>query len=243
MLTFKDEMHQVIGYQITEIFNPYNFENLKNNLVNELIEFPYDRIKTERFHEIHLVDQQFQNISANNYRIIKERFLDGGKYKLLFSNGDFAKSFLTSEWVYKKYFSLSGMDNTFIVAGYLKSIEQLLWDIIHIIGQGRQIKGVTIDADNSDEIDKTLGSLECFITQNSNSDLFENVFGTNNKLLRDYLRKQLSTWRSNYRNGYFHKHNLEDGERIDKIREETIFLYLLILGSIEIDEDTMVMLG
>ena len=36
------------------------------------------------------------------------------------------------------------------------------------------------------------------------------------------------------RNGYFHKRNLCDKDKIEAIREETYFLYLLILGSIKL---------
>ena len=175
--------------------------------------------------------------------LLASRFLNLGRYELLLGESDFAKSFLTSEWLYKKYFSLQELDNTFIVAGYLKSIEQLLWDIIYIIGQGRQVRGVNIEQDNFEDIDTTLGSLQYFITNYSNDDLFETAFGTSTRFVMRYLRSQLSVWRAKYRNGYFHKHNLEDKEKINLIREETFFLYLLILGSISLDSNAMLLLS
>ena len=82
-----------------------------------------------------------------------------------------------------------------------------------------------------------------FITNYSNDDLFENAFGTSTHFVMKYLQSQLSAWRSKYRNGYFHKHNLEDKDKIDAIRDETFFLYLLILGTISLDADAMLMLS
>ena len=159
---------------------------------------------------------------------------------MLLGNRDFAKSFLTSEWLFKKYFSLEEMDNTFIVAGYLKSIEQLLWDIISLVGQGRPIRGGTVGANSpSNHIDTTLGSLQGFLTDYDNDDLFSTVFHTSKHFVMNYLGAQLSDWRSKYRNGFFHKHNLEDREKIDAIRDETFFLYLLILGTLSLNSDVI----
>lgn len=239
MLTYKDEMHQAVGYRITEIFNDHNLANLKSELDEELRNFDYARIKEERFNELHAANPSLGDLNDFNFNKIKNMFIDQGRYELLLGNRDFAKSFLTSEWLFKKYFSMEGMDNTFIVAGYLKSIEQLLWGIIYLVGQGRELHDDTIEADNADHIDTTLGSLQRFITAQANEDLFDEVFETGRHFVRLYLRKQLSDWRKKYRNGFFHKHNLEDREKIDAIRDETFFLYFLILGSLSLDADTI----
>lgn len=243
MMTYKDEMHQAVGYQITEIFNLHNLSVLKAELEQDFLDFEYDRVKNDRFTELHSMDETFEDLNNKNFRNIKNLFLNQKRYKLLLGNSDFAKSFLTSEWLLRKYFSLPEMDNTFIVAGYLKSIEQLLWNIIYIIGQGRQIGRITIEDDNAEDIKATLGSLEYFIANHDNDDLFENVFETNTHFIMGYLKKQLSAWRRKYRNGYFHKCNLDDKERIDVIRNETFFLYLLILGTISLDDNAMTMLS
>lgn len=243
MMTYKDEMHQAVGYQITEIFNSRNLAILKEELEQDILNFEYERIKNNRFTEIHSIDDKFRDLNNTNFRNIKKLFLEQKRYKLLLGNSDFAKSFLTSEWLIKKYFSLPEMDNTFIVTGYLKSIEQLLWNVIHIVGQGRQMRGITIEDNNTEDIDTTLGSLQFFIANYANDDLFENVFGTSTHFVMRYLKYQLSAWRRNYRNGYFHKNNLEDKERINTIRYETFFLYFLILGSISLDDNAMIMLG
>jgi hypothetical protein len=88
-----------------------------------------------------------------------------------------------------------------------------------------------------------LGSLQYFITNYANDDLFEPVFGNSTHFVMRYLRDQLSKWRARYRNGYFHKHNLTDRQKIDAIRDETFYLYLLILGTISLSEEELDALG
>ena len=234
MADFKEEMHKAIGYQVTELCSPYNLEKLKQQLDAELISFDYDDIKQQKYADMVASGISNNDLNNNNFTIIKNVFIGNGRYKLLLGNSDFAESYLTSEWLYKKYFSLDELDNTFIVAGFLKSIEQLLWDIIFLVGQGRDIKGVSISEENQDEIDKTLGSLQCFLSNWSNDDLFQNSFGGGKHFVMNYLKNQISDWRKQYRNGYFHKHNLNDKDKIESIREETYFLYMLILGTIRL---------
>ena len=243
MQTYQEEMHQAIGYQITEILNANNLAQLRTDLEKEILHFPFDRIKNERFLQLQSKDSSFRDLDAEDFENMKDLFLNQNRYKLLLGERDFAISFLTSEWLYKKYFAFPEMDNTFIVAGYLKSIEQLLWDIIQYVGHGRRIKGVTIEEGNEDRIDKTLGTLEHFITNSSNEDLFTDTFGDSKEFIMEYLGRQLQTWRRKYRNGYFHKHCLVEKDRIDAIREETLFLHLLILGMISLDQNAITLLS
>jgi hypothetical protein len=243
MVDYKEEMHKAIGYQITELCSPYNLEKLKQQLDRELVSFNYDLIKQQRFNDSIASGVTSNDLNNNNYEIIKNTFINNNRYKILLGNSDFAESYITSEWLYKKYFSLDELDNTFIVTGFLKSIEQLLWDIIYLIGQGRAIRNVTISEENQEEIDKTLGSLQYFLSDWSNDDLFQNSFGGGKHFVIGYLKKQISDWRKQYRNGYFHKHNLTDKAKIEAIREETYFLYLLILGTIKLTPPQLAVLS
>ena len=249
MISYKDEMHQAIGYQITEIFNEHNLALLKGELEKELKEFDYESQRAERFSEVRSTDRRFRDINDNNFRNIKRRFINQGRYKLLIGEGDFANAFMTSEWLYKKYIALADLDNTFIVAGYLKSIEQLLWDIIYLKGQGSQIKKkgnrdtVILDDNNLEIIDTTLGSLEKFLKEYADDSIFEASFGGNTSFILNYLKKQLSTWHTKNRNGYFHKDNLRNLESIETIRNATIFLHFLVMGSISLDNDDLLILG
>lgn len=231
MSTIKEEIRTEFGYQITEIFNEHTLAKFKQRIEKTIVEFDYDVIKsnaeTNRF------------ITDYNYNHIKNLFLNDEKYKVLLGNGDFAESLITSEWLYHNYVFSEHLDNTYIVAGYLKSIEQLLWDILLIIAQGRRINGCPIDESNEEIINNTLGSLNYFLNDWGNKDLFENAFGNSTTYVMGYINEIISNWRRLRRNGYFHKDNLNDINKIELIRNETFFIYMLIIGSLELSENDL----
>ena len=228
---FMIEFHNLLGYQITEICTPYSLGKLKTDILQELKTFPYESIRQKTFPEI----KSKYDINDISFQRIYQNFFKNNKYEVLVKNSDFAISFLTSEWLYKKYVMLESLDNTFIVAGYLKSIEQLLWSIIKITAKGKYICGKKIDEKNNDSISATLGTLEYFIIDEANSSIFADTF-KDNKFVIHYLRSQIALWREKKRNGLFHKTQLNDKSKIDSIREETIFLYFLILGALKLDD-------
>lgn len=236
MSNFKEEMHNALGYQITEMCSPHNLAKLKEELENDIKNLDYGRIKKEISDELKNNDK-FKDLNSRNFQLIENVFLNYKNYEVLLGNSDFAESLATSEWLYKKYFAFGELDNTYIVAGYLKSIEQLLWDIIFIIGKGRQIgsKKITISESNLNEIDRTLGSLQYFLNSYENDRFFLDAFMNSKHFVMQFLNEIIDYWRIQYRNGYFHKDNLSDKTKIEAIREKTFFLYFLILGSIKLD--------
>lgn len=239
MIGFKDDLHNAIGYQITELCSSQSLKLFKESLKEELLLFDYDYIKREKFIKAQKDSSFARDLNDRSYSIIKETYLGKNRYQLMLGDSDFAESFITSEWLFKKYYAVDRLDNTFIVAGYLKSIEQLLWDIIYIVGQGRSIKGIPISEETEEDIDKTLGSLQHFMSNYSNEDIFQESFGYSTHFIMNYLKNQISNWRKKHRNGYFHKHNLKDVNKISEIRKETIFLYLLIFGSVNLTAEQM----
>ena len=241
MKDFKAEVHQVIGYRITELCSSANRVKLKKSLLTELKEFDYKTVKEEK-NTILKGAKNYVELSDTDFLHIYERFQTNELYKLLLGDMDFAKSFLTSEWLYKKYFTLSELDNTFIVAGYLKSVEQMLWDIVLILGKGRTIQNTLISDENLNLLNKTLGSLEHFFEDRANLDLFRDVFGNNKGFVVKYLKSQIDLWRINYRNGYFHKRKLNERSTVENIRKETVYLYMIILGSIDLTSENILSL-
>lgn len=228
MSTFKDEVHRIIGYQLTEVLNEDNLLKLKNETERELLDFPYDDFKFLRYEEF--------RIFAEKFDLIRSMFLNE-RYKVLLGKKDFAESFLTSEWLYKNYVTSKEMDNTFIVAGYLKSIEQLLWDILVLTEDKDKFKkGKSLACE--DKIHCTLWNLENFIANKKNQWLFDGIFGNDVKYVQRYLKNVTKHWRENHRNGYFHKDNL-DVDNVSEIRKETYLLYMLILGSLDLSDDKL----
>nr|WP_072537823.1 hypothetical protein [Anaerococcus mediterraneensis] len=235
MVDYQKEMHQILGFQITELLNDETLEKLKKESSDLLINFDYKSIndRTSNYDD----GSRLEKLNKENFGKLYDNFIREKRYEIMVGESDFARSFLTSEWIFRKYLYNENLDNTYIVAGYLKSVEQLLWDIILRLGQGKYIRGLEIQETDNDDIDKTLGSLEYFITSYENDDIFDEVFAYSKHFLMRYLRGKLRVWRTYYRNGYFHKDNLKDEEKIKKIREETIYIYFLLLGSVDLSKD------
>lgn len=233
MLHFSEEMRDAIGYNVTQICNDRNLEDLRDQLRIDLLEFDYDKVRNDN----DATGTYTEYINDNAYGIIKAEFHKN--YSLLLGKGDFAISFLTSEWLYRHFSSVSQIDNTFIASGYFKSIEQLLWSIIFIVGNGRNIgRDNHIVGSNESGMDKTLGSLRYFLNDSANNDLYQSAFGNATRYVRQYLNRQLDIWISNSRNGYFHKDNMPANE-VTEIREQTYYLYLLILGSLTLSDENI----
>lgn len=232
MLHFSEEMRDAIGFQVTEICNEKNLDELRMQMQRDLLTFDYDSVRSSINAPVY--------INERNYGQIKNHF--SATYKLLLGSKDFAISFLTSEWLYRHYTSIPGLDNTFIVEGYHKSIEQLLWNIIFIVGKGRVIgrSGHQVDGADLKPFDIMLGQLKDFLTSPSNADLYNTTFGNNVSYIMAYLETVLKDWTDANRNKYSHKETLTEEETVERIRKETYFLYLMILGSLHLSSDNII---
>lgn len=181
-------------------------------------------------------------VYSNQVETIKRNYLDRGLWRAMVGKSNFAVSFITSEWFYTMYQLTENLDLTNIVAGYLKSIEQLLFAVIQLSeGTGITIKSkgrdiVQFSEENADIIDTTLGALEQVIEHNGR------ILDVN-KYAREHLVSTIDDWRDKQRNGYFHKHNLYDTKKVDEIREKALQLYFLILGSCTIKDNQFSALG
>ena len=127
--------------------------------------------------------------------------------------------------------------------GYIKSIEQLLWGIVFIIGEGRSIgrNNITINGDNS--IRTTLEDFCYFINSYRNRNLCDDIFEQNHaSSLMEALHDSIEDYKNNCRNGYLHKHNVE-AQDVSMIRKKTFLLYFLLLGILKISDDDIIALG
>jgi len=182
MSCFSEDMRDALGYRITQIGTEQALKELRNTLAVELPDYGYDAIR--HFNDkaakkkVYVTDSVFQEMS--------QRFATN--YKVLVGNSDFAISLLTSEWLYRQYGTIPGLDNTYVVTGYCKSIEQLLWRIISVVGKGRKIGLSNSEVgDNTSASDTTLGALKYFLNATKNADLFNKIFGDNTFYVQRYL--------------------------------------------------------
>lgn len=234
---------EIIGYQTVLLPTDEAILHFKEKIGEELRNYPYagqipnfiDPLQAEK------ISQQME-IMTHNY-------LDRCLWRAMVGKCDFAISFITSEWHYKVYQMSESLDLTGVVAGYIKSIEQLLFAVIELArdtGISMSSKKrydsnshfIPYTTENEHLVDTTLGSLENAISYSPNGQML----GINEDV-RKYLVAAIRDWREKQRNGYFHKGNLRSIETVNEIRAKAIQLYFLILGSCTIRDEQLVKLG
>ncbi len=163
-------------------------------------------------------------------------------FGIMIEDNDFSNSFISSEWYYDLQVKTDGgLDQTAIVAGYLKSVEQLLFSLLLSLceyndfyfytnkaGREKTGKKRLILRNNNKELLLTMaGNLLKVIEQNKHIVMHKTT-------LTDRVIEYLNNYIDNTRNGYMHKDNLYDMSEIEKIREKTYCVYFMILSTFKI---------
>ena len=174
--------------------------------------------------------------------ILKRNFVERETYRALLGESVFADSFITSEWNFDVNQATGVLDQTGVVAGYLKSIEQLLYTVIRLsINKNKFIRlkngeDGEFNSDNEEYVNSTLGSFTHFVK--NNGDILDV-----NSYVKRIIVDTLFKWIDDERNGHFHKDNLHDPTKVDEIRKQTLLLYYLILGGFSITDDQFSLIG
>ena len=212
-------------FELARTTNSKNIMSFNESLKDEIMNFDY---YTELSKTSVVIDD-------TSFAVIGDRFINSEKYLRLFDYSDFSKSFLTSEWLYKNHMKNDLLDKTYVITGYLKSIEQLLFAVIGSMGASHTIgisspdgiKMVTVD---SPEFFKaTLGNMVYFLKNINNRDVYHSGIS---KTSISGISLIINKWVQSERNGFFHKHNMSSIEKVNEIRSNTFLLYYLILGSL-----------
>lgn len=233
-------MRNKMGSRLTDICDKEAKHEFKEKFKQQLAHKDYEGL----IDKYSVIDNEDDNLYGEDLEIIRNHYINDERYLALVGESEFAQSLFTAEWLYEKYSSQVKLDNTFLVAGYIKSIEQLLWQVIYIIARGRQIGPpghIETIGEEAEEIRATLENICYFIKRNM--DLCDDDFNrSHRRLIIDYLVKYVSDYKDNCRNGYFHKDNMSQ-EKVDEIRDKAYILYYLILGIFKLDESDLRDLG
>ena len=228
---FNEQAQKVIGYNTVLAPTEDNIEAFKKITLKELVKF--EKYDTYLKHD--LTSKQLEKL--------REYYFGHSLYKVMLGDSTFANSFLSSEWNYKIYTATNTLDQTGIVAGYLKSVEQLLLEIAKLHVGDNKVKIKKSNWEKPDkltekvlgEFDFTLGELEKFLEHN------KKIFGAPYNV-RKYVVNTIKKWREDYRNNYFHKKVLNNMNIVDEIRDKTICLYFLLLGGCDIRKKDVIKL-
>ena len=221
---FNKRINDIIGYTTVTVPDDERLQEFKIKCKNELKQYNYNKILDNKI------------INANQRDFIIRNYLDNDNYLYMLGSNDFSESFISSEWYYKQYIATDMIEQTGIIVGYLKSIEQLLYQInllsldkgLKIHDKKSVLVGFTTENLEKDMFDTTLRSLINCLEYN------KKVWKIN-KNIQDIIIKELEDFRKNDRNDLLHKDNTRDLETIKKIRNKALELYCLLLGSLDLN--------
>ncbi len=169
--------------------------------------------------------EEYKPTEENSKRIIQdfkitEYFLKNHMVRTFVGWSKHAKSFLTSEYLYRYFKNNPMFDYTPIVSGYLKSIELLLAVICESYRNFHKIR--------CEEMKKfTLGNYIHYLEKN------EAIFREELRPAKDIIVACLNSYLVESRNNLFHKDHYNTWDRVEHIRTNTLFLYMALLGSID----------
>lgn len=251
MDSFSQQVKDYLGYSAVTELSPAAMYSFKKHIRRELRTHQYEEIQT--------------SLSEEQVNWLKSQFMGEEYYEALTGSEDFAVSFITAEWLYGSLKGMRGIDLTPVAMGYLKAIEQFLFEVIrHHVGDhsltiycgeyelieqadGRKRKKsvyTRLDrAFNEREKDINLGSLTGFFNYMPNFKLYRQGAPGRPDEIAMLIGEQLKKVRP-LRNGYFHRDNIKatsaelaPWEKVDAIREQAYSVFFLMLGSLSLDRD------
>lgn len=212
-----DKAKNLISLETVPGFTPSYLHQLRKDIIlklNKEKSFPSSfYVKNKKYKSIQNDSKQL----IEQYNILKY-FLEMKFQYSLIGKGSYAKSFLTSEYLYRYFEKNLMFDYTPIVSGYIKSIEQLL----HLICESYNKANGRKDNLNG----YTLGSYTKYIDQH------EMILRQEVRDAKDIIVSCLDSYRIESRNHLFHRDYFNKWNRVNNIRNNTIFLYVVLLGAI-----------
>lgn len=219
---FNKEVHELIGYSTITIPSKEMLADFKERALNTIKSFDYSKF---------LADLREPQVD-----IILTNYIEKERYRVVLGESNLADSFLSAEWYYSIHNSTSGIEQTAIIAGYLKAVEQLLYAIIQLsINSGKDIKQknskeyIPYTSANENDVDYTLGSMIGYVKH------YQELWHVN-KYARFFIGDILTQYRIKYRNDHFHKDNVYHISEIEEIREQTFLLFALLLGGARLSD-------
>ena len=241
------EANYIVGFQTIKQLSPQNVSDYKINTIDQLSALDY---RSMLFTPKKVNTTVVPTLPDYDKTILIDNYLNRKIYRSLAGEKDFAICFFTSEYLYQTCGDQRNFDYTAIVAGYLKSVEQLVSTLLISLMNDRQknqtlirrrysknypdeIKRETVVINrnnylplctaNEDYFDTTLNAMcDCIFYSSASW----RVSTTGKNAMRKYLR----LFSQDCRNDHFHKHNITDWKEVERIRSNTILCLFCLLG-------------
>ena len=248
--------NEEIGFQTVSKMSLRYLSNFKAELNETLCSLDFSQMRYQILN--HLDGNNFVrvnefNIDSSDFNEIKNNFIEKELYMALLGSEDFAKCFITSEYLYNLLKSNNSFDYTAVVCGYFKSVEQLLYKVMQIeleTNRSKELwikckgnpqgKDTNINFRKNPKIKKTvwqvrfnkeneryfsveLGSLIWFYNDSDICYISEQG--------RQAIRKILLQYNQECRNDHFHKDNIYSFQEVERVRNNTLLILFYIIGS------------
>lgn len=234
---------------------PNNILYFKQSIIEEFAEERMDSLEYQ-FREC---DIAF-GLDEEDMQIIKTAFFTLRYRDALIGDSDFAKSFITSEYLFKTVRDGLSIDYTSVVVGYLKSVEQLLF-LLYLCAFGNSKKLAYWDKCNRTKEFDISNSEKYRYDPYDESCMQEKYMhrkktGKNAPVIKDltrflryyekmnnisengkeYIFKCLEDFRQYCRNSHFHKDNIDSSEydTVKRIRNNAHLCLYYVLGAFRI---------
>ena len=263
----------IMGFDSVHMLTPRYMHEVKKTIKNDLRSWDLEnrkyhfveynnQIRAEITVEKDILPSELDNdVYIHDRNKIIDNCYASRRYEALFGMGEYAKCFITSEYLcqlFKK--GEYKIEYTAIACGYFKCVEQLLYRTIKIFLESRQYGSVIIKGapkkykkiqrqyrqqleqmHNNHELDANMVPFrpefeKAFdIMLNPLIYFIEGVpsFWDVSTETQKHICKLLHNYADHCRNEHFHKDNIFDINDIKSIRENTITLSLLLLGALK----------
>lgn len=228
------EAEQKLGITVSAIPTKKAVEKHREKIQKELLSYFYENELQTIFEEEEIADMKkwFEN-----------------NHEVLTSNADFSRSLISSEWYYDLQVKTDGgIEQTAIVAGYLKSLEQLLCSILLVLSEDENNEFMFFtnkegkEKTGQDRLPLNYANQKLVLTMAKN--ILKAIKGNKKSVLRrtkmtDRVIEYLEQYVEKTRNGYMHKDNLYEWSDIQNIRTKTYAAYFMVLGTFFIDVEKL----
>lgn len=247
-----------IGFQTIPRLSLRYLSNFKLELLDSLVSADYEKYRYKTVYPSKGTDIEKKALKDEDYHVLNENFKTKMLYRALAGSEGYAKCFVTAEYMFSILKEDNNLDYTSVVAGYLKSIEQLIYRIVMInVDKATEednywIKGcypknrkdasymsrkhpkthrdqVRFLKKNTKYFDIEMGPLIWCLYDN---DIYR-VSDAGIEIIHDFLRR----YSDECRNEHFHKDNIEDFNTVEKIRNNTHMLMYFLLGGCKLTGD------
>ena len=247
------QANEIIGLRTIRTMSGQNLSKFKEIMLPEYSSIP-DKIWNYDFSKSSKI---WGNINKNDYAVLNESFVTNKLYQAFCGKEDFAKCFVTSEYLFHTVGKKELFDYTSVICGYTKSVEQFIYKLIQI-NLSTLTPGSTLWIKTSKPIYKIPPELQSQTKTNEKTKVLQIQFkketqsffdttlksmiyflkdnedgwkfSSNNTQAKEYIISCLLDYADSCRNGHFHKDNIYDFKTVERIRKNTILVFYYLLG-------------